>query len=582
MAAIGVARAALLCVLTICPNAHLENYASTSVPKYRRRLLCAHINANHAIALIWAHGTPADGGAEVGVAPATLEGQQAATRPIIQAMASEGLDPPRPARHDCDVLVVGGGPGGSAAAYWLATMGVDVLCVEKKHFPREKTCGDGLTPRSVRQLRDMGLEGALAGHHQYDGLRSMAFHRELEMRWPSHPDYPSYGYVITRFDLDQLVSEHAEKAGALVWQGVEAVSPLALSHSGGNGAGSADLSGTRCGGAIVVDKSRGSRTEVHARYVVVADGSLSRFGRVLGTSRDKSYPQGMAIRGYFHSPRHADRFIESHLDIRDRNGHVVPGYGWIFPLGDGRVNVGIGLLSTSERWKGLNTTRLMEEFVDFAPKSWCISPATACSEPTGGRLPMGFSTGPRWGEDFVVVGDASGDINPFNGEGIAYAWETGRIAAEVIADALAGRPGAGETGAPPGETGPGAATTGDVAGAPLAGYEHRLQAEYGQYYAIARAFVKAISDPRLMRATVGAGMLVPPVMRSVLRIMANLNRPDRIGGGEAVYRGLVSLSESLQKRRSRAARPARSPLDPPAGTGTTARPAPTGAGALPG
>ncbi len=129
----------------------------------------------------------------------------------------------------------------------------------------------------------------------------------------------------------------------------------------------------------------------------------------------------------------------------------------------------------------------------------------------------------------------------------------------------------------------GASESSPASHGPLFGYEERLQSEYGQYYAIARAFVKAISDPRLMRATVGAGMLVPPVMRSVLRIMANLNRPEQTGGGEAVYRGLVSLSESLQKRRSRrAARPDRSPLVPPAGTGTSARPDPAGAGALPG
>ena len=111
----------------------------------------------------------------------------------------------------------------------------------------------------------------------------MAFNRELEMRWPTHPDYPSYGYIITRFDLDQLVSEHAEKAGAVVWQGAEAVSPLASrtgnGSSGGNGTSNgshaADLSTQRCGGAVVVDKARGTRSEVHARYVIVADGSLS-------------------------------------------------------------------------------------------------------------------------------------------------------------------------------------------------------------------------------------------------------------------------------------------------------------------
>jgi geranylgeranyl reductase family protein len=423
---------------------------------------------------------------------------------------------------------VGGGPSGSAAAYWLASQGVDVLCVEKKHFPREKTCGDGLTPRSVRQLQDMGLEGALAGNHRYEGLRSVAFGRELEMRWPTHPDFPSYGYTITRYELDQLVNEHAEKAGAVVWQGAEAVEPLAPASTG-------DAAGRRsAGGAVVVDKERGTRTAVRARYVIVADGSLSRFGRALGSVRDKTYPQGMAIRGYFRSPRHDDGYIESHLDIRDRDGSVVPGYGWIFPLGDGRVNVGIGLLSTSERWKGLNTTKLMEQFVDFAPKSWCISPATACSVPTGGRLPMSFSVRPRVGSDFLIAGDAMGAINPFNGEGIAYAWETGRTAADTVASALACATPAERT-------------------ATLTAYETRLAGEYARYYAIAKAFVHVIEEPKIMRALVAAGMYVPPVMKGVLRIMANLNRPDRRVGSEALYLALVKLSEARDRQVGRSA-----------------------------
>jgi flavin-dependent dehydrogenase len=263
---------------------------------------------------------------------------------------------------------------------------------------------------------------------------------------------------------------------------------------------------------------------------VIADGSLTRFGRALGTARVKEWPQGMAIRGYFASPRHDDKFIESHLDIRDRGGDVVPGYGWIFPLGDGRVNVGIGLLSTSERWKGLNTTKLMEQFVDFAPKSWCISPDTALSEPTGGRLPMGFAIGPRVGPDWVVVGDAAGSINPFNGEGIAYGYETGRIASEIVAAAV---------------------SSGEMSR--LAGYEERLQAEYGRYYAVARSFVKVIGNPAIMRACVGAGMYATPVMEWMLRIMANLTRPDLAGPPETIYRSAEALSKLVERRRLRTA-----------------------------
>ncbi|MFN2506477.1 MAG: geranylgeranyl reductase family protein, partial [Acidimicrobiales bacterium] len=248
-----------------------------------------------------------------------------------------------------DALVVGGGPAGAACAYWLAEAGHDVLLVEKKRYPREKTCGDGLTPRAVKELDDMGLGHALADHHSFDGLRSVAFGRTLELPWPETPGFPRHGYVITRHDLDALVAERAEKAGAAVWQQAEAVAPLF--DAGGNVSGA------------VVRQAAGEPTEVRARYVVVADGAISRFGRTLGKKRDRSLPQGMAIRGYFRSPRHDEPWIESHLDLRNQSGDVLPGYGWIFPLGDGRVNVGVGLLSTFQRWKSVNTTHLLDAFV---------------------------------------------------------------------------------------------------------------------------------------------------------------------------------------------------------------------------
>ena len=128
--------------------------------------------------------------------------------------------------HVHDVVVVGGGPAGSSCAYWLADAGWDVVVVEKKDFPREKTCGDGLTPRAVRQLADMGLEGALAGSHRYTGLRAYGFGQSLEMQWPEHPNFPGYGYTITRHDLDGLVADRAAEAGATLLQGTEVVAPI--------------------------------------------------------------------------------------------------------------------------------------------------------------------------------------------------------------------------------------------------------------------------------------------------------------------------------------------------------------------
>ncbi len=136
--------------------------------------------------------------------------------------AEGGSRPSRPV----DVLVVGGGPAGAACAYWLAQAGHEVVLVEKKRYPREKTCGDALTPSSVRQLEDMGLTEELSAFHRYGGLRAHAFGRTVEMRWPERPELPDYGYIITRKDLDQLVAARAQKAGAVVREATEAVAPI--------------------------------------------------------------------------------------------------------------------------------------------------------------------------------------------------------------------------------------------------------------------------------------------------------------------------------------------------------------------
>jgi geranylgeranyl reductase family protein len=403
-----------------------------------------------------------------------------------------------------DVLVVGAGPSGASAAYWLAALGHRVTVVDKKRFPREKTCGDGLTPRAVRQLHDMGLADPLSEFQRYDGLRSIGHGITLELAWPDHPDFPSYGYVVRRSELDDLVAQRAVKAGATLRPATEAIEPI--------------VENGLVTGAVALDKDSGTTHELRARYVVVADGANSRFGRALGTARDRTYPLGMAIRGYFTSPHHDDPWIESHLDIRDRAGNHLPGYGWIFPVGDGTINVGVGLLSTFKGWKDINTSHLMEAFCATAPARWGITPATATGPPTGGRLPTGGSVMPRVGPTYLVVGDAAGSVNPFNGEGISLAYETGRLAADAIDLAL---------------------LTGD----PLAleTYSQRLDEVYGLYFKVARTFVRAIGNPAVMRELTRIGFRSRTLMEWVLRIMANLMRPDEIGGAEAAYKAVAAI-----------------------------------------
>jgi flavin-dependent dehydrogenase len=272
----------------------------------------------------------------------------------------------------------------------------------------------------------------------------------------------------------------------------------------------------------VKNKESGFTSEIRGRYLVVADGQNSRLGRELGVTRNRDWPMGMALRGYYTSDRHDEPWIDSHLDIRDTDGKVVPGYGWIFPLGDGRLNVGVGLLSTGGAWKGVNTTKLQEYFVAQVGEAWGLTEETSCGAPTGGRLPMGLSIGPRVGANTLTIGDATGMVNPFNGEGIAYGYETGRLAAGVLGEALLNDD----------ET-------------VLRLYDERLNEAYGEYYKVARAFVRLISEPKVLQACVGVGLRVRPVMRELLKIMANLMSNDDRGLGERGYRAITKLADAI-------------------------------------
>ncbi|MFM8601912.1 MAG: geranylgeranyl reductase family protein [Actinomycetota bacterium] len=415
--------------------------------------------------------------------------------------------PNAPAR-ETDVLVIGGGPAGAAAGYWLARAGHRVTIVEKKTYPREKTCGDGLTPRAVKQITDMGLATSLERFHRYEGLRATAHGKALELQWPSHSVYPQHGYVVRRRELDQMVALNAEAAGAQLLQGHEANQPI--------------LERGLLRGAVVTDKETHSTFEMRAQYVIVADGANSRFGRSLGTSRAKQMPYGTAIRTYWESPRHAEPWIESALDVKDRNGNSMPGYGWIFPVGDGTINIGVGLLSTFRDFKSVNTTQLLDAYAHMVADDWGIDPGSPTQRATSGRIPMGGSVGPKVGPTYIVVGDAAGSVNPFNGEGIDYAYETARMAAEVIGEAVA---------------------TGNAAA--LLRYQTLIDDEYGQYFKVARLFARIIGRPALMRELSRVGMQSRTLMEWVLRIMANLLREDETGPAEAAYKAAAQIARAF-------------------------------------
>ncbi len=402
------------------------------------------------------------------------------------------------------MLVIGGGPAGSAAGFWLAKLGHDVTIVERKKFPREKTCGDGLTPRAVKQLDDMGLSTELEKFHRYEGLRATAHGIALELQWPTHPIYPRYGYVVRRRELDMMVARNAQNVGAKLLEEHEAAAPI--------------MEKGCVRGAMITNKKDNTTVALHADYVIIADGANSRFGRSMGTSRERAWPYGTAIRTYWQSPRHQEPWIESALDVKDRNGNSMPGYGWIFPVGDGTINIGVGLLSTFKNFKDVNTSHLLDSYAHMVADKWEIDPTKPECKATSGKIPMGGSVGPKVGPTHIVIGDAAGSVNPFNGEGIDYAYETAHMAAEVIHDAL---------------------ISGDAIA--LTRYEQLIEDEYGQYFKVARLFARIIGKPILMRELSRVGIHSRTLMEWVLRIMANLLRPDEVGPAEAAYKAAANI-----------------------------------------
>lgn len=403
-----------------------------------------------------------------------------------------------------DVAIVGGGPSGAAAAHDLAAAGYSVLVCEKKTFPREKTCGDGLTPRAVKQLDALGLGDELKTWESVRGLRIHAARRTMELLWPDLDEWCNYGLIKPRKDLDALVLERAESVGAKVLQNTQVVEPI---YEDGCVAG-------------FVAKRDGEEERVHAHFVVCAEGAATKFARSLGRTRNAGYPMGWAVRQYFRSDTMAHSgWFDAFLDVR-LGPDALPGYGWVFPVGDGTVNVGVGLLTTYGDWEHINLNRLQTNFVTHLPSEWGINYDTVCSKPRGGRLFMGHSVWPPHGPGFVLVGDAAGMINPCNGEGIAYGYETGRIAARHIDAAL---------------------RNGNERN--LGAYTAELEETYGPYYRLGRRFVRLIGHPELMEKLVSMGMRSKKVMSFALTFMANLEDEQRSGAHQFGLRALKKLAE---------------------------------------
>ncbi len=416
---------------------------------------------------------------------------------------------PLPTGRSADVVVVGAGPAGSSAAWWLASSGLDVVVLEKAHFPREKVCGDGLTPRGVAALHAMGVDTS-TGWVRHRGLRVFGGGQVTEVDWPELTRWPGYGLIRTRADLDDQLARHAESAGAQVHHGVTVTEPLT------------DDAGRVVGVQAQVGPDKEPATW-RAPLVVSAEGLSGRLAKALGLNRRTDLPLGVAVRQYVPTPRATNPYLDISFDLTDAGPDAasMPGYGWLFPMGDGTANVGFGFLDT-RRTADDDARTVYRRWLQTLPPEWELD-VDAATPLRGAGLPTSLSRRPAYTRGLLLVGDSAGSVNPFNGEGISYAMETARTAASVVIEALA-------------------LPEGPAREAALRRYPSRLRQEYGGHHRLGAGFLALLARPGFAGFALGHGLKRPALVRAALRLMGNLHDGR---DGDAVDRTIAVLTKVL-------------------------------------
>ncbi|AKE40508.1 geranylgeranyl reductase family protein [Corynebacterium kutscheri] len=377
--------------------------------------------------------------------------------------------------HHADIVIIGGGPAGSAAAIHAARRGFHTIIVEQSPFPRDKTCGDGLTPRAIYQLQLLNIATEITKRYSSQGLKLHGFGGSVTVPWPNSV-FGQVGSAMPRIEFDQLLH-----ATANAYEETNTIFGTALrAHMGhDHRINSIELSDGKL---------------IKTRFVVVADGVRSTFGKTLGRKWHKEEVYGIAARSYCATAYSNEPWIHSHLELRDNNGNVQPGYGWVFPLGNGHANVGCGALSTDRRPAKINTKKLLHFYADKLHEEWEFSTP---EKVTSALLPMGGAVSGVSGKNWVLIGDAAACVNPLNGEGIDYGLETAAKAIELFDDHV------------------------DLTNLwPLV-----LRENYGNAFSLARTLARALTYPQLLPALGPLGLrgrLGQKAMPIAARLMGNL------------------------------------------------------------
>ncbi len=380
-----------------------------------------------------------------------------------------------------DVIIVGAGPGGSAAAAALARRGCRVLLLDKAGFPRDKTCGDALTPRAVAALGRLGLAEMLAGVPRLgqamvvapDGAAGTA-----DLR--AGPGLPDYVQIVPRLALDDALRQQALAAGA-EWASPVHVTRLARQDGG------VEVSGEQGGRAV----------SFRARAAIVATGASPALLEQMGLLR-RPPRVGLAVRGYFEGlvGLAADQ-IQFRFD-----GVPMPGYAWIFPTSASTANIGLGLFAAPGGRAPQSARAAFERWRQWPAVRQALGAARLAGSLKGFPIRSDFLASPNAAERVLVVGEAAGLVNPLTGDGIDFALESGLLAAEHLARQLA---------------------AGDLSAVALAGYGRALRRRYTSVFIFSLGVRRmALGHPRLLNRLVRGMPGHPRLVRALIRMLLGL------------------------------------------------------------
>lgn len=437
------------------------------------------------------------------------------------------VPPPAPSSQTiaADVLIIGAGPAGAAAAYHAARAGWDTLVLDMADVAsgRDKTCGDGLTPRAIAELEHMNALHLLQGAPHIRGLKLHGFNGSVTAAWPKHQAFPQRGSAIARTSLDSALLTLAIQAGATFLPFVKATSAITPAVGRVSGVNAFLTADCDLG-------PKGSQLHIDCAYLILAEGVRSGVARSLGVHWEKGLVHGVAARSYVDTPRSEEPWIHSHLELRDSSGVAQPGYGWVFPLGNGQANLGCGALATAHRPARVNTKKLLTEYAQQVRSEWTMS-----GEPqrvTSALLPMGGAVTRTAGVNWAAIGDTAALVNPLNGEGIDYGMESARLLV-----ALLGRPGSGLSSGARLHSGDGLRYL----------WPSTLREHYGDAFSLARRLATLLTMPGLLSAIGPLGLRGPlagSVMGAAARLMGNLVTPEDRDLTARAWLGLGRLSRA--------------------------------------